>query len=45
MKNKLEDLWRKFKSWKLAMEVKFILWKVDRNIKNYHKKPKKLQKK
>tara|TARA_B100001287_G_scaffold185233_1_gene156270 strand:- start:94 stop:231 length:138 start_codon:yes stop_codon:yes gene_type:complete len=45
MKNKLEDLWRKFKSWKLAMEVKFILWKVDRNIKNYHKKQKKLQKK
>ena len=45
MQDKLKDLWRKFKAWKMAMEVKFILWKVDRNIKSYYKKQKKLQKK
>lgn len=45
MQDKLKDLWRKFKAWKMAMEVKFILWKVDRNIKSYYNKQKKLQKK
>ena len=45
MQDKLKDLWRKFKAWKMAIEVKFILWKVDRNIKSYYNKQKKLQKK
>lgn len=45
MQDKLKDLLRKFKAWKMAMEVKFILWKVDRNIKSYYSKQKKLQKK
>ena len=41
MKDKLQNLWRKFIAWKIAVEVKFILWRVDRKLKKYHKKAKK----
>ena len=44
MKDKIQNLWRKFIAWKIALEVKFILWNVDRNIKKYHKKAKKVKK-
>ena len=37
MKYKLIDLWRKFISWKIAVEVKFILWNVDRKLKKSQK--------
>ena len=43
MKYKLKDLLRKLKAWKIALEVKFILWQVDRAIKKSQKKQKKLQ--